>query len=165
MAWLRFGFLAALVAAGLAGVAWYGVPTEHEAAALVGRTLPWSAVAAALSGAVLGMALFPRAAFAVLAGLLFGPLLGTACAMAGQLLGSGAAFTLSRVLGRDAVAGSSVDVRASRLVGDGAPRRGLVAVIWARLLPIVPYGLVNYGFGLTSVRPAVFVHPARGTRT
>jgi uncharacterized membrane protein YdjX (TVP38/TMEM64 family) len=150
MAWLRFGFLVAFVAAGLAGVAWYGVPTEHEAAALVGGALPWSAVAAALSGGLLGLALFPRAAYAVLAGLLFGPVLGTACAMAGQLLGSGAAFGLSRLLGRDAVA--SAVLRRRWL---DQPR--LFTVVWARLLPIIPYGLVNYGFGLTSVRPATFV--------
>lgn len=162
MAWLRIGFLVALVAAGMAGVAWYGVPSEHEAAALVGRALPWSAVAAALSGTFLGVVLFPRAAFVVLIGLLFGPVVGTLCAMAGQLLGSGTAFTLARLLGRDAVGDSIADpggrwrerlARADRWLGG----HGLSAVIWARLVPIVPYGLVNYGFGVSQVRPAVFV--------
>ena len=35
-------------------------------------------------------------------------------------------------------------------------RRGFLAVLYARILPGVPYNLVNYGAGLTDIRLRVF---------
>jgi uncharacterized membrane protein YdjX (TVP38/TMEM64 family) len=78
----------------------------------------------------------------------FGP--GLAIALTGGLLAALVAFGLSRTLGRSA---------ATRLVGprlgrvdELMARRGFVAVLAGRLLPIVPFVVLSYGAGLTAIR-------------
>ncbi len=68
----------------------------------------------------------------------------------GALLGAAASFALGRALGREAVE-RFTGARVARL--DAAiGRRGLTAVLGARLVPVIPFTLINYGAGLTSVR-------------
>lgn len=116
--------------------------------------------AAGWTAMVLGLALVllapvPRSALSVLMGLVagFGP--GVAVALAGGLLAALAAFGLSRTLGRPA---------ATRLAGDRlgridvlTERRGFVAVLVGRLLPMVPFVVLSYGAGLTAIRWAPYV--------
>lgn len=92
----------------------------------------------------------PKNVFAALAGVLFGLLLGVVVVLVAALLGAAAAFALSRALGRDAVeriTGTRV-ARVDALLN----RRGTPAVIAVRLVPILPFTVVNYAAGLTSVR-------------
>ncbi|MDK3255805.1 TVP38/TMEM64 family protein [Blastococcus capsensis] len=100
--------------------------------------------------AVVLVAPVPRSALSVLAGVVlgFGP--GLAVAVAGGLLGAGAAFALGRVLGRPAVtriAGPRLQ-RADRLLTE----RGFVSVLVGRLVPVVPFVVVNYAAGVGGVR-------------
>jgi len=70
------------------------------------------------------------------------------------VLGACAAFLIARTVGRDAaerVAGPRV-----RAVRDAIGRRGFSSVLYARIVPGVPYNLVNYGAGLTAIRLPVF---------
>ena len=109
---------------------------------------------------MLAALVFPRAGIAVLAGLLYGPWTATLYALTGTVLGAVVAFGIGRGLGRAQLARITADrLPASRLVrlDDWSTRRGLVAVVSARLLPVVPFGLFNYGFGATRVRVSTFV--------
>ena len=70
------------------------------------------------------------------------------------MLGASAAFLIARTAGRGAVerrAGPRV-----LAVRDAVSRRGFLAVLYARILPGVPYSVVNYGAGLTRIPLAVF---------
>jgi uncharacterized membrane protein YdjX (TVP38/TMEM64 family) len=61
-----------------------------------------------------------------------------------------AAFALGRALGRDAVervTGTRV-ARVDALLG----RHGLLAVLGVRLVPVLPFTVINYAAGLTAVR-------------
>ena len=113
----------------------------------------WLLLAAGL--AVVLLAPLPRSALSVLVGVVlgFGP--GLAVAIAGGLLGAGAAFGLGRGLGRPAVtrvAGPRLQ-RADRLFTE----RGFVSVLVSRLIPVVPFVVVNYAAGLSGVRFGSFL--------
>jgi len=113
----------------------------------------------AWAGLVLGLTLVllgpvPRSAVSVLVGVVlgFGP--GLALALSGGLLAGLAAFGLSRTLGRTAVtrlAGRRLE-RVDRLMGE----RGFAAVLAGRLVPMVPFVVLSYGAGLTSIRWAPY---------
>ena len=148
--WARAAVLVVLLVAGgvialtveLPGVA--AIRTWVDGAGGAG----WTAMVLGL--AVVLLAPVPRSALSFLVGLVagFGP--GLAVAFTGALLAALTAFGLSRVLGRGA---------ATRLAGAGLgrvdqlmARRGFVAVLTGRLLPMVPFVVLSYGAGLTAIR-------------
>jgi uncharacterized membrane protein YdjX (TVP38/TMEM64 family) len=114
----------------------------------------WAPVAFVAISAALTVAFFPGPLLAGASGLLFGTALGFPLSLCAAVLGASAAFLLARAVGRDAVervAGPRV-----RAVRDAVSRRGFLAILYARILPGVPYSLVNYGAGLTTIRLPVF---------
>ncbi len=83
-------------------------------------------------------------------GLLFGTAVGTAVALAGVTLAALAQMAVTRHLAGDQ-AGRLLPARVERwerLI----ERRGTLAVMYSRLVPALPFGLVNYGAGVTNVR-------------
>ncbi len=92
----------------------------------------------------------PKNLLSIAAGLVFGFGIALALVYAGAMLGAAVAFVLGRALGRDAVeryTGSRV-----AQLDDLVRRRGFLAIIGVRLIPIIPFTAVNYGAGLTAVR-------------
>jgi len=97
----------------------------------------------------------PASALTILAGLLFGVAGGIAFVLVGASLGAYGGFWLGRLLGREAVerlTGSRV-ARVDELLR----RRGLLAVLGIRLVPVVPFAAVNYAAGLTAVHQRDYV--------
>lgn len=93
--------------------------------------------------------LLPSTALNLTGGAIFGPWLGAFWTSIGAILAAIAAFAFTRGVGREAVA--------KRLAGrwqamDAEVQRGGLFYMFAiRLLPLMPYGLVNFAAGLTSV--------------
>ena len=109
----------------------------------------WAPVAFVLISACLTVVLFPGPLLAGASGLLFGTALGFPLSLTAAVLGACMAFLLARSMGRDAVerlAGPRV-TRLRSAIG----RRGFLAVLYARILPAVPYNLVNYAAGLAPI--------------
>jgi uncharacterized membrane protein YdjX (TVP38/TMEM64 family) len=107
----------------------------------------WAALLVGLALATL--APVPRAALSVLAGVLAGFWGGLALALGSGVLGALAGFTLARWLGRETVtrlAGPRL-ARADALL----TRRGTLAVLTGRLLPVTPFTLVSYAAGLSGI--------------
>ena len=75
--------------------------------------------------------------------------------MAGAVVSAVGAFALSRALGRGAV--ERVDSDRLRRLDALFRRRGLVAVIGVRLVPLLPFSALNYACGLTAVRARDYV--------
>ncbi len=92
----------------------------------------------------------PKNVLSVAAGLAFGFWWALVAVYAGALMGAAAAFLLGRSWGREAVE-RFTGARVARL-DEVLRRRGLVAVIGVRLIPIIPFTAINYGAGLTAVR-------------
>jgi uncharacterized membrane protein YdjX (TVP38/TMEM64 family) len=142
--WWRLGLLAALIAA-LAAIG-YALPL-HQLATSAGRLGPLAAIGL---GSALLLALVPRTVISLACGALFGALAGAGYALTSAVLSAAIAFVLGRLLGRKVVA-----ERAGRRLARADTwlrRRGLLAVIVVRLLPLAPYGLVSYVYGTTGVR-------------
>jgi uncharacterized membrane protein YdjX (TVP38/TMEM64 family) len=114
----------------------------------------WAPVAFVAISAALTVAFFPGPLLAGASGLLFGTALGFPLSLTAAVLGASAAFLIGRAAGRDAV--ERLAGRRVLAVRDAVSRRGFLAILYARILPGVPYNLVNYGAGLTTIRLPVF---------
>ncbi|RDI55617.1 TVP38/TMEM64 family protein [Nocardia mexicana] len=101
--------------------------------------------------AIVTVAPFPRTVFTLSAGLLFGPVLGITVAVAATTLSAILALLLVRALDRDQVA-ARLTHPAVRAVDRRLERRGWLAVGSLRLIAPVPFSVINYCAGLSSVR-------------
>jgi uncharacterized membrane protein YdjX (TVP38/TMEM64 family)/rhodanese-related sulfurtransferase len=110
---------------------------------------PWGSAAHVVLFA-LGTVLFvPGMLFALAGGMLFGPVWGTVLNLTGAALGATAAFLAARYLAGDWVrrrAGGRLD----RLIA-GVETEGWRFVAFVRLVPLVPFNLLNYALGLTRI--------------
>lgn len=105
--------------------------------------------------AVLTVLLFPGAVMTAAGGVLFGVAVGTALAVVGATVGASAAFLVGRRLGR-----KQVEEIAGKRIGGldrWLERRGLVAVLYVRLIPVIPFNALNYAAGVTGVRARDYV--------
>lgn len=146
---VRLAVLAAVVIGGslvAAAVAGQGRDELTEAVDQMGVAAPlgFAALYAALT-----LALVPGMLLSLASGFLFGPVVGTALAVAGGAVGATGAFLIGRRLGRQQV---------RRLAGprtewiDAQLRdHGIVSLIVVRIIPGMPYSVLNYAAGVTGI--------------
>jgi len=116
----------------------------------VESTGPLEAVVFVALYVILTVFLVPGTIPSVAAGALFGPLWGTLLTLTGATIGAVAAFEVARALGRERVRarlGHRTDTADRWVTG-----RGLLGVITLRLIPLVPFNVLNYAFGLSTVK-------------
>lgn len=92
----------------------------------------------------------PKAVLSIAAGTLYGFVAAVPIVIAGAMIGATAAYFLGRALGRGAVE-HFLGARVAA-VDELLSRRGLVAVIGVRLVPVIPFTAINYASGLTALR-------------
>jgi uncharacterized membrane protein YdjX (TVP38/TMEM64 family) len=118
---------------------------------------PWGPVVFLLLYAGAVVAAIPGAALTVAAGALFGSVLGVIVVIHAATLGASLAFLIARYFARDAIArrlsGSATFQRLDHLTEE----HGTVIVALTRLVPLFPFNLLNYGFGLTRVPFSTYV--------
>jgi uncharacterized membrane protein YdjX (TVP38/TMEM64 family) len=100
--------------------------------------------------ALVTLAPVPKNVLSAVAGLLFGLVQGVLLVLLAAVLGALAAFALGRLLGREAV--ERLTSTRVREVDELLTRRGLIAVLAVRLVPVIPFTAINYTAGLTGVR-------------
>lgn len=137
-----------LVAASVVGLSSEGV---RDAVDGVGPLAPLAFV---VVSAGLTVACVPGPLLAGAAGLLFGTALGTPAAIVSATLGATAAAFVARRFGAAAV--DELSGRRVSALQEWIAGRGFLAVLYARILPGVPYSLVNYAAGLTRIPLPVF---------
>jgi uncharacterized membrane protein YdjX (TVP38/TMEM64 family) len=94
----------------------------------------------------------PGITFALFAGLLFGPVLGTLLCLFATTCGASLAFLAGRYFLRDAVRPLVEKNRhLKRLLFDDIERSGMLLLMITRLLPIFPYNLQNFAYGITCI--------------
>lgn len=156
----RLGALACLLAAAGLVVLGVGLPEPAQIRALLASGAGWIPLLAIVSIATLAVLLFPRAGVAIMTGLLFPAEWAVVYAVLGTVLGASIAFVIGRTLGRPYLAQRTAGTcHTSRLARfqEWLDRRGALAVLTVRFVPIIPFGLVNYAFGATRVRYRAFV--------
>lgn len=111
---------------------------------------PWFPLAFLLAHIVVTVPPFPRTAFTLAAGLLFGPVFGiviavvasTVSAILAMLLVRAAGWRLNRLVRRKAL--DRIDERLRQ--------RGWLAILSLRFIPAVPFSAINYAAGASTVR-------------
>ena len=112
---------------------------------------PLGAVVFVLIYGVATTVALPASVLTVAAGAMFGSVQGVALVSVGSTLGAAGAFALARWLARDAVSRWLADNEKFRQLDALTGRHGAIIVAITRLVPIFPFNLLNYGFGLTRV--------------
>jgi len=99
----------------------------------------------------------PGLPISIVGGLIFGAVWGSVYTTVGANLGAVAAFLIARHAGRRVIerriAGSAVLRRIDR----GVARHGWRMLMVTRLVPVFPFNIQNYAYGLTDIRLATYV--------
>jgi uncharacterized membrane protein YdjX (TVP38/TMEM64 family) len=106
----------------------------------------------ALIYAVATVLALPGSAMTIIGGALFGSVLGVITVIIAATLGAGLSFLIARYFARDAVGRWLSDKEKFRKLDEMTEEHGAIIVALTRLVPIFPFNLLNYGFGLTRVR-------------
>jgi uncharacterized membrane protein YdjX (TVP38/TMEM64 family) len=93
----------------------------------------------------------PGSLLTIGAGYIFGPVVGIPAVSIGSTLGAGAAFLLSRSLMREWVSRAVADRPEFLELDKAVAKEGFKVVLLSRLSPILPFNLLNFALGLTTV--------------
>ena len=93
----------------------------------------------------------PGTALTVVAGVVFGAFWGAIYVSIGATIGAALAFLIARYLGRDFVESWLGDSRKFQELDRMTEKYGSLMVAITRLVPIFPYNILNFAFGLTRV--------------
>jgi uncharacterized membrane protein YdjX (TVP38/TMEM64 family) len=127
----------------------YGVPDPATLHGPLDAAGGWAPAVFVAAFAMLTLLATPRNVLTAVGGAAFGVAGGAALSWAAALMGAVAAFAIGQRLGHDTIARMrSVRIEQVRSVLHG---RGLEAVLVARLLPVVPFAMVNYGAGVVGI--------------
>lgn len=100
----------------------------------------------------------PGAPFTILAGVLFGPLVGTIVVVISAGVGACVAFFLARVFGQGVVSTLLSKYAHTLYEYDRKlEERGLATVLFLRLVPLFPFNTLNVTLGLTKVRSRDYI--------
>ncbi len=115
---------------------------------LLGALAPAAFVVAYVAATLIGV---PGMPFTLLSPVLFGAWPAVAVMIVASGLSAVAAFLIARYLARDAfvarLAGTAAFTRLSRLL----EAHDRIVIPLLRILPVAPFAVVNYGFGLTGI--------------
>ena len=94
----------------------------------------------------------PGVAFAVIGGILFGPVMGTLLCLVAATAGAVLAFLAGRFFLKDSVKPMlEKSPLLNRLLFDDAGRSAVLLLLVTRLLPVFPYNIQNFAYGVTDI--------------
>ncbi|CAI8047283.1 TVP38/TMEM64 family membrane protein YdjX [Geodia barretti] len=99
----------------------------------------------------------PGSPVTVLAGFVFGPLWGIFYASVASIISISIAFLIARYVARDLVEGWVKNNAQFRKIDEQVEEQGWRILMFTRLVPIFPFNLQNYAYGLTSIRFSTYV--------
>lgn len=112
---------------------------------------PWGPLVFIVLYIVAVVFMMPASALTLGAGALFGSVLGIGVVSIASTLGAGISFLVSRYFARDAAANWLAKSGRFQQLDQLTEKHGAIIVALIRLVPIFPFSLLNYGFGLTRV--------------
>jgi uncharacterized membrane protein YdjX (TVP38/TMEM64 family) len=123
----------------------------------VGGLGPWAPTGYIFAYVFLELLFVPALPFNILAGIAFGPVWGTVYAWIGATVSAAAAFLITRYGAREAVERWVVKSRRLAQIDAAVADHGWRILAFTRLVPVFPYNLQNYAYGLTGIRFATYV--------
>ncbi|VVB60204.1 SNARE associated Golgi protein [uncultured archaeon] len=103
------------------------------------------------------VATIPGTIFGVIAGGLFGSLVGVILISISSTVGASICFLIARYFARDTVARWLSKNKTMKRLDELTENQGMMIVGLTRLIPLFPFTLLNYGFGLTKVSFKTYV--------
>ena len=146
----RFVLLAVLLTGIACAFLWRNQLTVSQIQAFVAGLGTWGPVVFLLLYAVGPTFLVPGLPLDLAAGILFGPVWGTVYSLVGATVGATIAFLGARTVGRE-----WTEEKLSgplKKLKEGVDKGGWEFVAFVRLVPIIPFNLLNYALGLTRIR-------------
>ncbi len=117
----------------------------------------WAPVVFVVLWIVAAVFFLPGLAITIAGGLIFGAVWGTVWTTLGANLGAIAAFLIGRYAARDMVKGMVEKNQALRKIDEGVARQGWRMLLITRLVPIFPFNVQNYVYGLTDIPLRTYV--------
>lgn len=134
----------------IAVATWAPLPSPVQLRDWVHSVGPWFPLAFLAAHIVVTVLPFPRTVFTLAAGLLFGPVSGIAIAVVASTASAVLAVLLVRAAGWQL--NRLVQHRAIDTADERLRERGWVAVLSLRLIPAVPFSVINYAAGASAMR-------------
>jgi uncharacterized membrane protein YdjX (TVP38/TMEM64 family)/Fe-S oxidoreductase len=150
---VKFIFFLAFLAAAIAAVRVSGVSKyldQQTLRELIGSYGVLAPIVYMFIYAVAPALFLPGLPITIAAGILFGPFWGVVYAIIGATAGACVAFLISRYLAREWVEGRLKNPRWKKL-DEAVEKHGWKVVAFTRLIPLFPFNLLNYAFGLTKI--------------
>lgn len=151
---IRFLLLAAFIIAAIASVKFTGLDKYLDQDRLRDFVSGYGAWGPLVYIAIYSVApsfMLPGLPITVAGGILFGPIGGTIYTSIGATIGASIAFLFARYMGREWVGSMLKEGRWKELDSE-VERRGWKIVAFTRLIPLFPFNLLNYAFGLTRIK-------------
>lgn len=99
----------------------------------------------------------PGVLFALAAGAIFGPVLGTLLCWLSMSIGAWGSFIVGRYFLKDALKPKLAQNKLlNRFLFEGADRSDVFVLAVTRLVPLFPFNLQNFAFGITDIRFAPY---------
>jgi len=117
----------------------------------------WAPVVFVLLWIVASVLFLPGLPITIAGGLVFGAVWGTVWTTIGANLGAVAAFLVGRYFARGMVERRMESSAGLRRIDAGVRRQGWRMLLITRLVPIFPFNIQNYVYGLTDIRLSTFV--------
>jgi len=145
------------IALALLAVAWRWTPLREvvNLASLVAfarqlEEMPFTPLAVVGSYVAAGLVMVPVMLLIAVTGIVFGPVFGSLYAIGGTMLSAAVAYGIGHWLGRDTVqklVGPRINKLSKRIA-----RRGILAIVVIRMLPVAPFTVVNMVAGASHIR-------------
>ncbi|MFV0425029.1 MAG: TVP38/TMEM64 family protein [Bacilli bacterium] len=101
---------------------------------------------------IVAVFMLPASIFTIIAGITFGPIIGALVALSGATVGACVSFLIARYVARDLIISKFEDNPIFKKVEKGVEENGVSFLILTRLVPVFPYNIQNYAYGLTKIR-------------
>ena len=105
---------------------------------------------------VVAVFMLPAFFFTILAGAAFGPVLGGILALVSATIGASVAFIVARYVARDTIVNRFEKNPLFKKIDNGLRENGVSFLILTRLVPVFPYNVQNYIYGLTPIKLGTF---------
>ena len=111
----------------------------------------WAPLAYILIYALVTLTCLSVLPITLVGGIVFGPILGVVYTAIGASLGLSFSFLIARYIARKPIENKFGNTDAFKKINEGVKNEGWFILATTRLLPVFPFGIQNYVYGLTPI--------------
>lgn len=160
---IKFITLIVIIVSLFALVKYFGLGTYIEAytdkerlKSIVESAGIWAPIVFMLFYAIAPSLMLPGLPITIIAGIMFGPIWGVVYVSIGATTGATIAFLIARYMGRGWV-GQLIEGTKLASLDSEVEKQGWKIVAITRLIPLFPFNLLNYAYGLTNIKTSHYV--------